>query len=554
MSAPAQQPTAPGRPAISGLIVLAVACLVPSFMRHLSATVVLTDGFYAHGALMLARGHAPFTDFTQVAFPLAEGVLALALRLFGENVFVVEALNRLVLLGVAALLWAAGRRAGSGFSGGLAAILWSWCTWVVHFSLFERETWVALGTSLALLIYLAPAGGRAVDADAAETDVPRGRRLLVLAAALGLAFVFKITAVFFAAGMCLHLLLRRQLGACLRLGAAFSAVVVGATAVGALVWGRPFLWQVYVFGFFRHRRHDVGGALWTFAEHLDLPLLAGLVALGAFVLPRLRRPVGVLACVVFGDLVYMLLVSPTLWDHNLINLAPALALAGALWIDRGMAGLGWGRAALPLALLGALLLTALGKGWVEGRESKPLTNALGVEDGRERAWLNERASFVRRHSERDDVIACQEPWVAFEAGRVKFVRYFDLLPVALGIERSLAADGLGATLAKRHDALLLDAGRPAHDPRLDALADPYIRRLLANSLVHVRPRLLEALQRHEIALVVEPYLEGLGVLEPADLIAAGYERFEERDIAAWRPADGVVNAVVRPWHGDAATR
>ncbi|HZL99683.1 MAG TPA: hypothetical protein VFD43_05450, partial [Planctomycetota bacterium] len=64
---------------------LAAACAAPIVARLLGPHVTPHDGFYAHAALMLARGATPYHDFTQVAFPLAEGVLALAIRLFGHD-------------------------------------------------------------------------------------------------------------------------------------------------------------------------------------------------------------------------------------------------------------------------------------------------------------------------------------------------------------------------------------------------------------------------------------------------------------------------------------
>jgi len=524
--------TAGRRGSAGAVAVLLGLCALPHYLRAVLPAAALTDGFYAHAALMLGRGFAPYVDFTQVAFPLAEAVLAGAFELLGTSHRVVELVNRVVVLAVALVLYHAGRRLQSRWAGAVAALAWSWSTWVLHFNLFERETWTALGTSLALLAYF---GSARID----------GRRAVVVAAALVLAFVLKITAVMVAAGLCLHLALQGRLREMLRLGLTYAAGLVLVTALGAAVWGRPFLWQVYVFGFFRNQTHDLAGAVAKFANHADPTILLGLAALLLHGLPRLRRPVGALACVFAMDAVYGLGISPTLWDHNMINFVVPLSLVLGAGVDRAVSARpARDLPALALTVLGLVLLMQLGAG--EARSWKPADPmyAFGLNGGRPRAWLQQRAAFVREHTGPDDVIFCIEPWIAVEAGRVKLVRYWDLEPVAVGVERSLAAVGFLETYAKRRGVLLLGEGRPPHDPRLDGLAAPYEKRLLANAVHYTRPRILEALAERELALVLEPLVPG--ILAPDDLLAAGYERIEDGGLAAWRAADGVVRSRVRP--------
>ncbi|MCB9896722.1 MAG: glycosyltransferase family 39 protein [Planctomycetes bacterium] len=520
-----------GRPKAGHVAGLLGLCAIPLFMRLLSQYAAFTDGFYAHSALMLTRGYQPYTDFTQVAFPVLEGLLALALAAFGTSLLVVELFNRVAVLAVAFVLFLVGRRLQSGWAGALAALTWSWSTWVVHHNLFERETFVALGTSIALLLYV-------------RSDVLDWRRAAMVAWALVIAFTLKITAVMAAAALCLHLLLRRRPREMARLGVAYAVGLAAVTGAAYELWGRPFLWQVFVFGFFRNARHDLLGNLQAFAGMVDPTLFLGLVGLVAWGLPRLRERGGALVLLLAADALYGLVISPTLWDHNMINFAPAAALLAGLWIDRGMSGKGWTPVALPAALAFGLALFALLRFGPGDPTLRVLDVRFGFAGGRERSEIAELASFVRAHSAADDVIECSEPWVAFAADRTKLVRYWDLQPVAMGVEASLAADGLAATFAKRQDVLLVDAGRPAYDPRIDALADKYVARLLACGLRWVRPLLLDAIGRHEVALVLEPYLDGLEMLTPADLRAAGYERFEERGLSGWRPADGVTHPVL----------
>jgi hypothetical protein len=161
--------------------------------------------------------------------------------------------------------------------------------------------------------------------------------------------------------------------------------------------------------------------------------------------------------------------------------------------------------------------------------------------------VHRRAAFIARWSEPDDLVVTSNPWWSFQAGRVEFVRYWDLQPVLEGIQASLAADGLRATFAKRQGPLLLGPGQPEPDPRTLEL-QPYYGREVANSLAYVRPRLLAALERREIALVAEPLPRF--ILEPVDLQRAGYERFGnfEKGVVGWRPprAAGSGDAGVAP--------
>src|SRR5262245_49828403 len=161
---------------------LMLACAAPHVARLLGPNIAPVDGFYAHGALMIARGYEPFIHFTQVAFPFAEQALALVIRAVGHDVMVFEASHLVIVLAVAAALYGAGSRLAGGIAGMVAALAWSWQVWVVHYHLFERETWAALGTSLALFVYLRP-------------EPLNWRRAAGVALALALAFTMKITAL-----------------------------------------------------------------------------------------------------------------------------------------------------------------------------------------------------------------------------------------------------------------------------------------------------------------------------------------------------------------------
>ncbi|MHC5211530.1 MAG: hypothetical protein ACYTG2_12490 [Planctomycetota bacterium] len=506
-----------------GVLVVA-ACAAPHLVRFLGDTVVLQDGFYAHAAFMLSHGHAPYVDFVLPAFPLAEGVLALLFGVFGHGAHVAEAATLAIVAAVACVLAVAARRLAGAWPAraeAVAALAWCGSLWVLHFHLFERETWAALGTALALLAAAGPAGSSA-------RDEPSSGRCAAIAGALALAFFVKITAVAAAAGILAHLAITGRRRAFVRVAGLFLLIIGAATALGAWAWGRPFLTQVGLFGFFRSpEAGSVGERAQQLLLWADPSMLLGLAALCACGLPRLARREGAAALVLTAQLGFALLVNSTLWEHNLIDFAPAGALLLGVAADR------WARCRVGLvAAAGALTvaITVVDGTWLGG-DYGPRGAGFG---GWPRESLQRRAAFLQEWSDPDDVVLTTNPWWSFEAGRVEFVRYWDLEPQLRGLEASLAADGLIETFGKRHGPLLLGPGRPEPDPRARAL-EPYSGRSVANALVYVRPRLLEALDAGTIALVVEPLPPA--VLLREDLVRAGYVRFTDHDLgqAGWRP-------------------
>ncbi len=531
-----------------GLIALLALCAVPHIVRASGDDCAPRDGMYVHAALMLSKGYEPYVHFTQVAFPLAEAVLAAVITVAGPTLPAVEWTTNAVILLTALALFVAVRRSLGLRPAVIAALLWSWGLWVVHFNLFERETWAALGTSLALLAY-APLVAARADADPGPDDDDEARarpgpvpldwpRAARIALALGLAFTIKITAVMPAAGLCLHRALVGDLRGALRLGLLYSGLIGAATLSASTVWGRPFLEQVYMFGFFRQQTHDVLGAWGEVVAHLDHTLLLGFVGLVTWAPRRGRGLAGAAALVLLMDLLYATVISPTLWDHNLLNLFPACAVLGAGLVD---ALLRPGRGRLRLAALGVagllVLAVVFGSRPYMAGEYGPRGPGFG---GRAREGLERRAELIAMHTGPDEIVECIMPWWAFVADRVKFVRYWDLAPVALGVEASLRADGWSATFAKRHDALLLGPGLPP-PPKKTQNLQAYAARLMACSLTYIRPELLDALQRRELGLILEPLPPG--VLTERDLWAAGYQPFEQWGLRAWKPQAGSRPAV-----------
>ncbi len=593
-------PRAPHAPrARLSLVLLLLACAGPHLLRMALPVTTVADSFYPHAAWMLQQGFTPYIQFTQVAFPLAEGVLAAAFALCGHDLRVVELCNLLVVLGVAATLAAAAQRmvrrartaatetaatnaaatnaaateaaatnaaatnaaatnaaaneaaatnavateAAARRAGIVAALAWSWCAWVVHFNLFERETWAASGTALALLALFAPA------LPSEPEGRPGWRRATAIGASMALAFCIKITALMPAGALLVYLALTGRLREAARTAAVFGALIGAATLACWWAWGTPFLQQVYLFGFFRNP--NVSGtveALGHVAGFTD-PLLALMfAALLAFGLPALRRPAGAPALMLLAELLFLTVISPTVWSHNLIGLAVpgALLLGGvaAAW----SAALAW-RMTAALALVLAAVL-ALPDTYMPDMTASPRALAPYVE-GWSRVGIAHTAAFLQRHTTADEVVCTLQPAASVQAGRVEFLRYLDLQSLALALQAAVHEDGLRATWAARRGSLLLGrAGPPLaggiapDDARLEAFG-PYVGRLLACGLAHDRPLLLDAVAKHEIGLFVEP-LPPLMVTAD-ELRAAGYERFEDHELglAGWKPPAASGTLVVR---------
>lgn len=508
-------------------------------MRLLGPTLAPTDGGYVHAAYMLSRGFEPYVHFTQVAFPLAESVLAGAMRLFGSDLRVVEAVNDLVVLAVALAAWVAGTRLGGPRAGALAALAWSWSQWVVWHNVFAREIWAALGVAIALAATL---GGRpdsaGQDASSQASLAPlRGRRLALVAGALLLAFGMKITALVAALALCVHRLVAGRPREALHLALAVLGGAACMTLIGAWLWGDPFLWQVYLFGWFRLGETDLPARAAHLLGWTDAVQALGLVALLVWGLPRLRGPAGAPALVMVGYLTYMLLLSPTLWQHNLINLAlpSALLLAGLATDRRRRLG------AAVTALLVLLACISLFSGGYMPGSYGPRGPYFG---GVPREGVEHRAAFLERYSNSEEIVSTTQPLWSVQAGRIEFVRDYDTQAVAQGIEAGLRREGLIATLRARHDHLLIGGDGEPDAPELARLG-PYYGRLLANGRAYLRPLMLDALGRHEIALVMEPLPPGL--LDEDDLLAAGYVRIVDHElgVVGWRPEAGGSHPVVR---------
>ncbi|MHC4845244.1 MAG: hypothetical protein ACYTCU_03680, partial [Planctomycetota bacterium] len=450
-------------------------CAAPHLLRLFGPTLAPTDGGYVHAAYMLSRGFEPYVQFTQVAFPLAEGVLAGAMRLFGTDLRVVEAVNGLVVLGVALLAYVAGTRLGGRPAGALAALGWSWSQWVVWHNVFARETWAALGVGIALAACFGP---RPADDARAEASLPplRGGRLLLVALGLLLAFAMKITALVAAVGLCAHRLLAGRPREALRLALAVLAGATVMTLLCAWRWGDPFLWQVYLFGWFRVAETDLAARV----AHLRL-LIGGDEAPDAPALARLGPYYGRLMA--NGRAwVRPLLLSPTIWQHNLINLAlpSALLLAGFATARRRRLG------AASAAMLALVACIALFSGGYMPGSYGPMGPYFG---GWPRDGVANRAAFLERYSGPDEIVATTQPLWAAQAGPIEFVRDHDTMGVALGIEAGLLRDGLAATLRARDDRLLIGGDEAPDAPALARLG-PYYGRLMANGRAWVRPLLL----------------------------------------------------------------
>jgi len=406
-------------PARSGrwllLLLLALLCIAPRALRLAQPATSVAGSAGGQVALLLARGYEPYVHAVQPGLPVGEAALALAVRAvgpsLGPSLDIAELCNGVAILLVAAALWVAGRRLAGPLAGSAAALLWSWSAWVTHVNLFARADWAALGTALALAVYLAPA--------------PLwGRRLLLLALSLAFALGVEFAAATTAFALLVHLVVTGRARDALRLLLALACGVALLAVLGRALWGEPFLEQAFVL-----RLAPAGavaaepgteGAVARLLALTEPAIALGLVALVAVGLPRLARPEGAVALVLVAELMVALARGTALRAEDAIALVPASALlGGALLAELAARRERAAVAGLASALVLAALLTVPER-WLPGEPGEEVPGAWF--GGRARATIARQADFLARFSRPQDLVATAEPWSAFAADRLEFPR------------------------------------------------------------------------------------------------------------------------------------
>lgn len=485
----------------------AIALLCRAALLAFGRETVL-DGFYLHGAWRLSFGDVPYRDFVHVAFPIVEAIYAAVFRLGFELLAIASATTGLAVIATALLL-ADLVRSGHGRAAGiLAAALYATSAHLAAYHAFEREVWTNLGLAWCARLVLA-------DRAAGE------RRYAMLGVAIAFTLACKLTAAIGVIAL-LGFLARREGARAALLPLVLSAgLAAGATAICFAAFGAEFTTQVFAFFFWKG---ESASAAVRFLELLRSAEPAFALGVLGALLPLARGPVvAALRVLLVAWLGYYLALSPSFWDHNAIDLLlPAAGLASAFLVDcvARRARLG-----LLLAVIVALAATHV----LEPRESRWIGFPHGFGADVSRAIAREREAIEANSAPREWIVA-PNPLTAAIAGRRPFVSDFELEPVVRGLLREFRFRGVGEALARRGTAIVLGAPEARPLERQSGTDSLFADRVNANTLVHVMPRVLDAIACREIALFLA------GTLPPnveSAIRGAGYVPLEHPGVPGY---------------------
>ncbi|MBK6941369.1 MAG: glycosyltransferase family 39 protein [Planctomycetes bacterium] len=440
------------------------------------------DAFYLNGALQLAHGRAPYEDFTHVAFPCVEWCYALLFRCFDARLCAASALTGVVVLLTVALWFKAlvprvGARAAA-----IGCALYATCAPLVAFAPFQREVW----TNLLLAAAFERALRRKATGDADSA---------VAGAWLAGALLAKLTAGVGAIALALEWLASRRPRLALVAGGVAALVLATFSAACFARWEGEFAAQVFAFYAFKGEAGSASERAIAILRSLDPCLALGVFGIGfAAVTRRLRaaRPFVLLLCLWLAHYVF---VSPSFWDHNAIDLAlPAAALAAfairALTIRRRR----------TLAIAACVVAICVGARGAAG--DRPAWFPHGFGGGVDRTTSSAISTKVREAGTPDQLVVTGTPLHALESGRTPLVSDFELEPVARGVLLELRRFGIRAAFARKGEGVLL--GVPIEQRMPAPPGSLFAQRVFGNALHHVLPRMLDAIDRREVAAVHLP--------------------------------------------------
>lgn len=456
------------------------------------------DGFYLNGALQLAHGRAPYEDFTHVAFPCVEWCYALLFRVFEARLAAASALTGVVVL-ITALLWfrtlapRVGTRAAA-----IACALYASSAPLLAFAPFQREVWTNLLLAAAFERALRRRGRDDTDSAA-------------VGAWLAGALLAKLTAGVGAVALALEWLAQRRLrSTCVAAGV--TALLLAAFSAACFArWEGEFAAQVFAFYAFKGEAGSVALRVESIARSLDPCLALGVFGVAFALAARRARAARPFALLLGLWLVHYAFVSPSFWDHNAIDLAlPASALA-AFAIRATLRRKGRG-----VALAACGLAVAVG---VRGLATdRPAWFPHGFGGGVDLTALEPIAAKIRTAGSPAQLVVTATPLYALVADRRPLVSDFELEPVARGVLLELRRFGIRAAFARKAEGVLL--GVPADQRIVAPPGSLFAQRVFGNALRHVLPRMLDAIDRREVAAVHLPAgLPGLA----ERLAARGYE-------------------------------
>lgn len=375
------------------------------------------DDAYLNCALAVAHGEVPYHDFVLQHTPLLEELVAAGLAITGPSIRSVEIATQVVVVWMLMLIAVVGWRLGGPRTAAGAVVLAAWSPVLWRYRLFHREL-VLVVPVLAAVALLA--------------GVRRGRgRTLAIGALLALAVLVKFTAVAYAFAVVAALALERTWGSRAAASAALSLALIagGTVSLLAAVLGWPFVAQVLLFGIQVPSLGDMAAKL-AIVTHDLVPLLLAAVAgsVGVVVTDSWRRWRPVLLAGWLGAL-FVLILKPVAWGHNVLELLPWAALLAAAGVERLAVSLPdrW-RSSSAAAVVVAVV--ALSLGWF----------AAGPPPRGPRRWIAEseisRLALATRRAAAHDEPVFVPSLVAFVADRRELVINFEIAAWSREVEEA----------------------------------------------------------------------------------------------------------------------
>ncbi|HVB39052.1 MAG TPA: glycosyltransferase family 39 protein [Vicinamibacterales bacterium] len=474
-------PEAPRGPASAAWTVAFVALLaLPRIVRMAWPQVWIEDESYLNLAFMLATGHAPYTGFALPHFPLLEGALAAVLQVFPASIRTAEAFTQAAAFAASLYIWRIGRRLGRPWCGEAAALIFAISPLVFRYHVFEREVFLIVPVLAATWLALRPP---------ADARAPH-RHGYLEGLLLAFALAIKLTALSYAAALFLFLLIEKRRHEAVVF--ALTLVVLMGAAFGLLLamFGMPFFVQVVLFRLVHAGFHSLTGQFGEFLHSVDVAFAAGIAGFAIVVWTGAARRWMLPLLHLAGGLLLLVVLNPTFWAHDSLELLPWFALFAGVLVAEVVAA--WrpapaDRRRLSRGAAAAMAAVAIGllvfvtpirhEGWGPGASS---AYGFGYRDRRE---IDRVAAFVRAHTRPDETVAVP-PIIAFQANRPELVVYPELAGTMIQLQREVAAHGWVQTWRQSN------IGRQMFWDEVAASRDAWL------------PMLADAIQRHTVGAVI----------------------------------------------------
>jgi len=308
------------RPSLLTMVLL-ILILVPRLLRIGYPRANFADEPLFYLPYLASSGHLPYTDFQCPYNPGWIALLAPLYALLGPSYRVAESVTAMMVVGIALLLYAVGRRRSGRHGGVAAAVLFSWHPLVIGYHVFAVEICVVLCVWSAMHLVL-------------RRDTLSRRDAVLAAVLVTLACTFKKSALSAALAIPLFLLVvRHDRRAAGRFAVSWVAATSAVTLLLAVSFGMAYWEQAFLF----HMVKGQASLLWArplmFARLSADPVsLVGVAGLLLFVLKRKPPAMWLAVMLLCSDLVCHVLLSSTYWSHTHIPAGTTLCFFGGYFV------------------------------------------------------------------------------------------------------------------------------------------------------------------------------------------------------------------------------